>query len=651
MQRNEHLAMDMLEKYQDALKIQVEKNSGEIVKNYGDGSICLFPTANGAVACANELQLTIKNEVPLRIGLHLGDIIFKGDDVYGDALNIASRIESMGVSGNVLLSQSMHNKVKNQPGFSFQLLGKFAFKNVELPLEVYALTNDGIIVPKKNQLSGKFNQSRITIPNLLLWILPILVLSIIFFINYSDLREDEPVFDVAAYSNSIAVLPFKDLSETQDQKYLGYGLSTEIINLLSRVPQLKVIGRTSSFAFEGKDIDIRKIADSLDVNFVLEGTIRKNDKSLKIDIQLVDGTTGKSVYSENFTEDINNLFQTQERIAIRTCNKLKISIANNAMKSYKEPSIQAHLLYLQSDYLRTTSFHQELDKMEELLLRAYQLDSTYIPVLNGLSDVYLFKARYNKMDKDAAGVKMLQYIEEMGNLDSTSYYTLFSEAMYNLDFESNLEKVFTNLNKISLTSDMNILVMSGSGFYIGLNDIDRGIYMVEKALERDPLYPWNYLNLGYLYYMNKDFDYSMKMLFKYSEMADTRNYSDMYSLIKSLTGDIEEAFAYANEIKDEGIKMYSKMIAHYYNNDTDNFKAFMNNLKEKFPNLTIEIAEAHSLNGEVDLAFQLLEQAYKNQEFYALSGIKYNHFLENLHSDIRWKEFLIKVGFPELLKN
>ena len=144
--------------YRQVLSEQVATHSGNIVQNYGDGSLTIFSSAVEATECAIAIQTILKEEpvVPLRIGIHLGDIVIDGEDFYGDAINVAARIESMGVEGGILISQSMYNQVKNHKFFHLQSLGSFAFKNVQQPLEVFAVTNDGLVIPNPKDLQGKF---------------------------------------------------------------------------------------------------------------------------------------------------------------------------------------------------------------------------------------------------------------------------------------------------------------------------------------------------------------------------------------------------------------------------------------------------------------------------------------------------------------
>ncbi len=157
MQKDEGEALGILDKYQLVLEKEVKKQAGKIVKNYGDGSLCLFPTAIGAVRCGMSVQNAMRKDpvVPLRIGLHLGDVLMKRQDYYGDSLNIASRIESMGVAGSIVVSKRIRDEVKNKPEIELTSLGKYEFKNVEEGLEIYAISNPGLVVPLKKEMQGK----------------------------------------------------------------------------------------------------------------------------------------------------------------------------------------------------------------------------------------------------------------------------------------------------------------------------------------------------------------------------------------------------------------------------------------------------------------------------------------------------------------
>ena len=161
MQRNEKSALASLQKFKSELEQRVPVCNGEIIQFYGDGCLALFNSSVEAVECAKSLQLAFQKTpvTPVRIGLHAGEVLFKNDNVFGDAVNIASRVESLGVPGAVLLSSNIRNQIKNKSEFKLQSLGRFAFKNVEGDMTVYALANKGFPIPKKEEMQGKLKKA------------------------------------------------------------------------------------------------------------------------------------------------------------------------------------------------------------------------------------------------------------------------------------------------------------------------------------------------------------------------------------------------------------------------------------------------------------------------------------------------------------
>jgi len=216
MQKDEKSTLLLLDRYQQTLAKMVSKHGGEIVKNYGDGSICLFSSAAESVKCAIEIQKSLRlyPEVPLRIGLNLGDVHRKGDDVYGDAINVASRLESMGVAGNILLSYSMYEKVKTHPEFEFQSLGNFNFKNVDGSLEVFAVAYKGFTIPRRKELIGKFKKKDRKIRRF--WPVGLIVMAVVLYFVQREYQSNADLAKIEV-GNQIAVLEFEN--KTGDPKY------------------------------------------------------------------------------------------------------------------------------------------------------------------------------------------------------------------------------------------------------------------------------------------------------------------------------------------------------------------------------------------------------------------------------------------------
>jgi TolB-like protein/class 3 adenylate cyclase len=268
MQEDEQRAKILRDRQRQVLESLIPAHHGKIIQYFGDGTLSIFGSAIDAVRSAIAIQKELQQEpkVLLRIGLHSGDISHDKDGVYGDSVNLASRIEALGVPGAVFISDKVFDEVKNQNEIKTALLGKFNLKNVKRQVEVYAIANGGLVVPSAAQISVK-----------------------------------------AGSEKSIAVLPFVNMSADPENEYFSDGISEEILNALAKVEGLQVTARTSSFSFKGKNEDVRQIGNKLGVTAILEGSVRKAGKKLRITAQLINTADGYHIWSENLTA-ISNIF-------------------------------------------------------------------------------------------------------------------------------------------------------------------------------------------------------------------------------------------------------------------------------------------------------------------------------------------------------
>ncbi|MDX1285829.1 MAG: adenylate/guanylate cyclase domain-containing protein, partial [Draconibacterium sp.] len=289
MHKDEEQAIKIRNKHRKVFKEITEKYNGRILQYYGDGTLSIFDSAYEAVKCGVELQEQFMKEpvVPVRIGIHSGDIVCKEDEVIGDGVNIASRIESIAVPGSVMISGKVYDEIKNQSSIDSTRLNAFEFKNVAKIIEVYCISNEGLVVPKASELSGKTvdnfsnykkENERLRRKNrrqrVIYMALAVITLFAVLFASYNYWSSQSKIKKV---DRSIAVLAFRNMSGDPSQEYFSDGISEEILNSLVKIEGLKVAGRTSSFSYKGKDVDIQTIGNELGVSMVLEGSIRKSE--------------------------------------------------------------------------------------------------------------------------------------------------------------------------------------------------------------------------------------------------------------------------------------------------------------------------------------------------------------------------------------
>ena len=238
MQKDEHTAMLINKRYVEILNQFVASHDGEILNDFGDGSLCSFHSATQAVRCAIEMQQEFRAEpkVPLRIGLHVGEIFFEDGKVFGDGVNVASRVQSLGIANSILFSSQINSQIRNQPEFKSVSIGKFHFKNVDEPMEVFALANEGLVVPERKKIEGKLKEKmRNKKRNIIVAVAAILLLTGFLLYRNFDSKQIVTI-------KSIAVLPFLNGSSDKENEYLGDGIAQEIISQISKISSLEVIG-------------------------------------------------------------------------------------------------------------------------------------------------------------------------------------------------------------------------------------------------------------------------------------------------------------------------------------------------------------------------------------------------------------------------
>jgi len=259
----------------------VAEHHGRIVKVMGDGVLVEFASAVNAVACAVELQkrmaaanngLADERHIVLRIGINLGDVVAEGGDLYGHGVIIGTRLQALAAPGDIWIAASVHDQIEKKLALNFEDLGPREIKNMARPVHVYRIGTDAL--PAK--ITGGTG---------------------------------------VPAKPSIAVLPFTNMSGDPEQQYFSDGVTEDIITELSRFRSLLVIARNSSFQYRGKDIDVRRVARELDVDYVIEGSIRRLDDHLRITAQLVDARTGNHVWAERYNRNMQDVFALQEEMA------------------------------------------------------------------------------------------------------------------------------------------------------------------------------------------------------------------------------------------------------------------------------------------------------------------------------------------------
>ena len=510
------------------LEEKVDQHEGKVLQYYGDGCLVTFSSGIFALQCAKEIQETWNDqsndvEVPLRIGIHIGDIVIKNESIYGDGVNLASRIESLGVPGAVLFSQRLVADLKNQPQFQYVSLGEFHFKNVDEPMEVFALSNKGFPIPKRSEMKGKLKSTKTNI-------------------------EDKV---------SIAVLPFADMSPERDQEYFADGIAEEILNTLAQLKELKVVGRTSSFTFKGKNATIEKIGTTLKVNHILEGSVRKHGNKIRITAQLINVEDGFHIWSHKYDDDFTDIFKIQDTVA-ENIGKVLLEklVPEQISKLVSNPNqnSEAYELFLRAKHILTrylAAFNPEdFNKAETLFLASIEIDFNYALAHAGLADLYdtylVWRVsrqntkEFNKYDELRTKSSELAY-----NLSPTSVYVNQIKARVMLNRMVDLEEVYQRFIEAYEVNPNNPEVLLGlMNVYIRKGLVYDALKFVDKALVVDPLHTWAYAWKVYALGLLGDFELAIQtaklaLEINSEEVIILANLASIYSFSKDKEAALE----------------------------------------------------------------------------------------------------------------
>jgi TolB-like protein/class 3 adenylate cyclase/tetratricopeptide (TPR) repeat protein len=339
----------------DAVGPAIAEHRGRIVKNTGDGFLAEFPSAVEAVRAAMQFQAHIKEVtsdeaedklIAFRVGVNIGDVIIEAHDIFGDDVNIAARLESIAEPGGICISQAVLNHSRDKVPFNVEDAGEQTLKNIARPVHVYRITIDP---------SGWPATSKGEVPALAL--------------------PDKP---------SIAVLPFQNMSGDPEQEYFAEGMVEEIITTLSRVRQLFVIARNSSFTYKGRAVNIKQVGRELGVRYVLEGSVRKSANRVRITGQLIDAATGAHLWADHFDGALDDIFDLQDRVAVEVCGIIGTALeAAEQLRSLRKPTddLTAYDLYLRALAEAQSWEKGRILRALDLLKQALDRDPNYGPAL------------------------------------------------------------------------------------------------------------------------------------------------------------------------------------------------------------------------------------------------------------------------------
>jgi adenylate cyclase len=579
----------------EVVKAKIAEHQGRIVKLTGDGILAEFPSVVSAVACAVELQRAMQTRtasmsddrrIQFRVGVNLGDVIVEGDDIYGDGVNVAARLESVAAPGGIAVSQSVRDQVGNRLDVVFEDCGEQLLKNIEKPIRVY---NVLLEEPQSRAMPSK--------------------------------KKEKP---------SIAVLPFTNMSHDPEQEYFSDGITEDIITDLSKISGLSVIARNTSFTYKGKAVKMQTVGKELGADFIVEGSVRKAGGRVRVTGQLINSTDGTHIWAERFDRDLTDIFAIQDEITHAIVEQLKVKLLPQEKKSIGQApteNVEAYTFYLRGrDFLyRYSKRYFELAR--RMFGKAVELDPNYARAYAGIADCDAWLYMIYQADISLGGIletsaKALALDSNLAEAHTARGVALsaarkFDEA--NVEFER------------ALTLDPNSFeahfLYARPAFQQG--KITRAVELLQRAAEINPA------------------DYKPPALMIHMVRSLGRN-SETKAAARKTVELAERELVLNPEDPRPAIAGALALLELGEEDRAKEWTARAQAIEQEDPVALYNIACVHSHLGECDAAFDLLERVIRNGRQFWRDWIENDSDLDGVRNHPRWAQFiaLLNKRFP-----
>jgi TolB-like protein/Flp pilus assembly protein TadD len=630
MQEDEDQAKTNRDRNREALVRRVGEHNGKILQFYGDGALSVFQSAIQAVEAAIAVQGDLRTPppVPVRIGLHTGDIIHDDEGVFGDGVNLASRVQSLAVPGGILISEKVYDEVKNQRGIETRSLGSFALKNVKRPMEIWAITNQGLAVPDPTEMGSRPSQCR----------------------------------------NSVAVLPFLNMSSDPENEFFSDGVTEEIINALTRINGLQVTARTSSFAFKGKNQDVRTIGEELGVATVLEGSVRRSGNRVRITAQLINARDGYHLFSKSYDRELLNIFETQDELAETIAAELQDRFQtespgeeSSGPAKQKKPHRHFHDTQAYTEYLKGIhSFSQWTPEGARAAIRHFErsmeMDPECALPYSGMATAYTFLAALGQMPGSIAYPRAREAAEKAMALEEGTGESHAAMASILFFHDWDFDGAYRHFQKaLTLTPGAAPLRKLYAMYLMAMGDLEAAEEELQWAIQMDPLSSSIRTALGETLIHSRRFGEAEAQLRQVLELdPDFRSAREALGWSFIAGGRFEEALRELEEIPRKTADPF-KVIPHRMwalaglgrMEETHQLFRLLEERREREPEISLEVdfAIAHLALGDPERSLDYLEEAVERRlgmVVFLNSALLW----AELRSIPRFQKLVRRVGIP-----
>jgi len=656
MQENETRAVIAIKKHNSVLERVAAAHHGQVLNYYGDGSLSIFQSATEAMHAAIEAQLEMQKDpaVPLRIGLHIGEIFFEEGKALGDGVNIASRIQSLGQANTILFSEEIHGKIKNNLEFKCLSLGLFEFKNVEKPIEVYALTNEGLFVPKREQMEGKLKETNRSSLRRSIFTTIVLVLLAIAGIIYSRYKNKNKF---TGQDKSVVVIPFLNMSGNKTNEYLSDGIAEDITTQLSKIPTLKVISGLSIFPKNSKK-SLKQIANETGVSSLLEGSIQIIGDEIRITARLIDAGTQELIWSNKYdNKNKNDILAIQSEVALQIAEELDASLSKDEKNNIQKTPTnnpEAYDLCLKGRAFWNQRNEAALRKGIVYFDSAIKLDPQYSNAFSGKADC-LTALGYGSYDAPSntflraqeAATRALELDPTLAEPHASLGYINFYYSWNWAGAEHEFQKAISLNPKYDVAYDWYCVYLTA------MEKFEEAHKVIEKAREINPLSAIIFTDMGFSMYYGTKYDDAIRSLKSTIEFYPAFPLAHLwlgraYQAKKMYTEALSE-YQIAQTFSKDFVPTIAAMgFVYGITGKKAEAEKILIRLKELSGQKYVTpygVALVYAAIGDKDKAFEYLEKSYLDRSHW-LVWLKLDSRWESIRSDKRFTELLNKVGLP-----
>jgi adenylate cyclase len=492
----------------------VHDHRGNIVKRMGDGWLVAFASVSDAVRCALDLQSRVPAEsaLRLRVGVHLGDVVFEDDDIFGDGINIATRLQQGSDEGAVLISDVVHRSLDDRVAEQFRRAGERQFKNAPAPVTVYQWSPPGTAPP------------RVTPPS-------------------------------HSKALLIGVLPLDNLSSEPDQDFFADGITEEIITTLSKLPNLLVVARNSTFVYKGRSVDVKQVGIEQGVDLVLEGSVRRSGNRVRITAQLIDAKTGMHIWADRFDRHMEDVFEVQDEIALRIATELQVELLEGEMARFRGSGTKdlrawaAHLRALETSQKVTKASQVEARRFAET---AIALDPNYSGPLCTLGFVCTIEARHGFVADRAAALAEARDLSRRALAIDSYNPEAHAIAGFADAIEGKIDAAIQKFNQALALNPNHADVAARLSLTLAFNgQIDEAIRIARQAITLNPHYPGWYAGV---------LGFSLRLSGRYPEAIEAFT---AYGQKVEGFGHLDLAIVYVETDEIEAARLEARKLMHY----------------------------------------------------------------------------------------